>query len=301
MFTTLLFSSLAQAVFCQRSKSAFAATAQLYNQVAIIGDDDREIRQPGDISSRMEAAQARLWCLDKSVRLPSGKIPTKAQLKGNFVSNATIAFEDDMAVVNRHMFLNDDGKPNHQLSRCYIEHIKSAQIIPLTDIEYPALGTGKMQGFHRDFAVVRLGRKLENGSALREEDILIDSSPDIKEQVTVVSNYGLNMKSGNVEALTMTNCHRYGLYTLDGGVQSNVFATDCDSGHGSSGAQAYLRRKDGPKWFGIVSGETKKVKEGGAFSGATLSTGITKFDETIFAIADKMRSRGPAVRRSGSL
>lgn len=278
---------------CATHNSAFRAANQLTNEIAVIGPDDRDDRHLSDTTTNIEAAQGRIWCVDTFKAKP-GQVPTREQLKGNFVANATLAFDDDMAIVSRHMFIKANGKPNHSLSDCFFEHIASGSISPIKDVEYNRLisTTDKVAHSHQDFAVIKLNKKMQNGSAIKDEDILIDWDPDLDEKLTVVSNFAANNKSGRSDlALTITRCLRYAVGRLANKSATSVFATDCDTGGGSSAAQAYLFRNNAFKIIGIVTGEVKKAPEGGRFNPSTLSTGVVQFDRSIFELAEKIRGR----------
>ena len=290
--------SYASALPCFYHHDTSHAVDQMLHDIAIVGEDDREIRERGSLEEHLEAAQARIWCSDR-LKLKPGQVPTKQQFQGGWVSNATIAFQDDLAIVNRHNFLEPNGSRSTKTSFCFIEHIKTSEFIPIVDVEYPPQpNASKNMRPHRDFAVVRLGRKLENGTAVRSEDIIIDKQRDPNANVTVVSNYAKNNKTGRSnEAMTITTCKRKGMFGLADGSMSNVTTTDCDTGLGSSGAQAYLTIGRQKKLFGIVSGETKLDKEGGAYNSDRLQTSIVQFDSTLFESVEKIRARS-SIRNS---
>ncbi|WP_210213624.1 hypothetical protein, partial [Mesorhizobium sp. M2A.F.Ca.ET.039.01.1.1] len=69
-----------------------------------------------------------------------------------------------------------------------------------------------------------------------------------------------------------------GWYNFPDGSLSNVAATDCDTGYGSSGAQAYL----GNKVFGIIDGHFDKLPDGAELDVKKHATFITCFDGRIY-------------------
>lgn len=278
------------------NKSQFNATSDLYKQVAIIGSDDRKIRKPGDISIDLESAQGRIWCYKKA--LEKGKVPTRQELDrgGNFAGNATIAFEKDMAIVNRHNFVDaQDSSKTAKVTNCYFEHIKSGEIVQMMDAEFaPLTSKDPTDEINLDFAVVKLNTKIDSATPVMKEDILIETNEDLSAPIKVVSNYAHNNKDGNKYALTITSCTRAGRYDLPSGNLSNTYATDCDTGEGTSGATATLELNGQPKVFGIVSGETKKIPEGQIdvpMDPFALSTAITRFDSSIFDLYERLKNR----------
>lgn len=291
-FWNLIFlGGLANGASCYFTNQPFAEQTKMYDMIAVIGPDDRKDRNTQNTAHSLEAAQGRLYCPARLLKLKDGKLADRSQLIGSSVSNATIAFEDDIALVNRHMFIRkEDGKQYRNPKNCYVEHIPTGTFSAIVDSEWPAYIENSRNMFsHRDFALVRFGKRLNKGSALKDDTFLIEENPDIREKITVVSNYAENR--ANPESLTITSCQRFGLYKLADGSQSNVYGTDCDTGHGSSGGQAYLERDHASKMIGIVCGEVKKVPEGGQWNSKQLTTDITKFDSTLFEAAEALRSR----------
>lgn len=290
LWTLVLLGYGVMALPCNVANGPFKAQQSLFNTVAVIGPDDRRDRESGDLPENIEAAQARFWCPTAPLRLKAGRLADRNELVGAVISNATIAFEDDFALINRHPLIKENGQTGNNPKKCYIEHIKSGLFMPIIDAEYPAYKDhSKNMYTHQDIALVRLAQKLPPGSALKDDMFMIDENPNIQERVTVVSNWASNRT--NHESLTITECKRYGLYKLADGRQSNSFGTDCDTGGGSSAAQAYLFRDNRPKMFGIVSSEMKKVPEGGSWDAAKLSTRISKFDSSLFDSVAALRAR----------
>lgn len=282
---------------CSVRNTQIKDLGRLYQQVAIIEGDNRFLRTPGDVSRDIlvdiENAQARSYCLTRPY---TGKgVPNKAYLTSHarMTSNATLAFEGDMAIVNRHLFIDRKAHQLSNIKNCFLEHLASGEIVPMIDVEYPAFDPKGGETYsHRDFAVVKLAHIPHEASFLRTEDILIDNVKQAEVPIKVVSNYANNNSGGRgKEALTMTNCTRFGQYSLPNGEGSNTFGTDCDTGEGSSGAQAYLNVDGSPKLFGIVEGELVKVPQGGKFDPAKLSTMITAFDQTLFDSFERLKSR----------
>lgn len=280
----------ANAETCGLANPIFSAEKSLYKTIAVIGPDDRVERTSENTPGDIEKAQARLNCPLKPLSLQGGKLSDKNQLIGAAVANATIAFEDDMALVNRHDFIKEDGRPSRNFRSCYIEHIPSGTFIPIVDAQWPAYKDRSKNMFeHHDIAVVRFKQKLPKGTALNDGTFLIENNPNIREKVTVVSNFAENLP--NRRSLTITSCNRFGLYKLANDSQSNIYGTNCDTGQGSSGGQVYVERNGSPKMIGIVSSEVKTNPEGGAWDSKRLSTGIIKFDSTLFETVESMRAR----------
>ncbi|MBX3023098.1 MAG: hypothetical protein KF799_15590 [Bdellovibrionales bacterium] len=269
--------------------SQFKNVENLYHEVAIIGPDDREARSASSVAANIEAAQGRAYCL--KVPYKSG-VPTKEYLvKNGSAANATLSFENDIAIVSRHVFKNQDGSKNYGAANCYFEHVQSGEIIPFVDAAYPKFKAGDfLDWLDSDFAVVRLKSSPKRGKAIPEEDIIEDLEDDRDARVKVISNYARNSKGGK-EALTMTSCYRGGRYQFPDNSLSNVNATDCDTGLGSSGAQAYLEINGKPKWFGIISGEITKAPEGGEMDPRKLSTYLTRFDSRLFQAYQQLKQR----------
>lgn len=278
---------------CFLRRSEIADFGKLYHQVALIESDDRVLRSPGTVTADIEKAQARSCCFERP--FAGTGIPTKKYITshGRVTSNATLAFEGDMAIVNRHLFIDKKGHQVANVKNCYLEHIASGEIVQMTDVEYPTFDPKAAGTFsHQDFAVVKLAHTPKGASFLKREDIFIDKEKLANAQIKVVSNYAANNTQGRGnEALTMTNCSRFARYSLGTGEGSNSFATDCDTGKGSSGAQAYLQINQSPKFFGIVQGEYTKVPEGGKYDPLKLTTMITAFDQTLFESFERLKSR----------
>ncbi|MBX3020885.1 MAG: hypothetical protein KF799_04350 [Bdellovibrionales bacterium] len=276
-------------IICSSKVSQFEAPEDLVHKIAIIGKDDRKGRNSD--ASNLEKAQGRAYCVKKP--FPKGIVPTLAQIDsvGAVVSNAVVAFEDDMIIVNRHKFIKPDGGSKAKLQNCYFEHIASGEIIPLVDAEYTKQLPGKANSEHQDYAIVRLKTKPKGAHAIPEDMIIVDNEDDLSKPVTIISNYATNLSNRN--SLTMTTCKRYGRYGLTTGTASSIMATDCDTGDGSSGAQAYIEVNGRPKLFGIISGDIKSIPEGGSFDPNKLSTAISTFDNTLFESYQRLKQRQP--------
>lgn len=235
----------------------------------------------------LEAAQGRLWCLPKNFRLKKGQKVTKPLLKANAaVANATLAFDDDLVLVPKHAFRTHDGKDLNKLTWCYFEHVKSNEIISLADIEIPPQRTAaekKATSAHRDYALARLSRKVENGSAIAKDDIVIDRDWKTSENITVISNYNEGKKFKDPEVLTFAS--------FPDKSPSNVIATDCDTTGGSSGAEVFVRRNGRAKLIGLASGDAGHAPDGAPLDLGNHSTVITQFDESVFDVYNAIRAR----------
>lgn len=265
----------------------------LYQTVAIIGRDDRTERTQGEIAADLEAAQGRIWCNPQGTNSATRKTPSKAELRdGYLVSNATLFLDDETALVNRHMFLdNDSGTKTVDPKACYFEHIQSGEIIPIVDAEIAKYerDAKKISVHHNDFALVKLSRKPSGGGSVRREDVLINPEPTEPARLKVISNYASNLSSK--ESLTITTCDKLTPYRLENGSVANVFGSDCDTGKGSSAATGWTFQGQVPKLYGIVSGQTVKKPEGGEYSSKELNTIFTTFDDSIFELYDNLQGR----------
>ncbi|MBX3023097.1 MAG: hypothetical protein KF799_15585 [Bdellovibrionales bacterium] len=292
-FWYLAISTSALPILCNQKISQFEASQDLVHQIAIIGDDDRQTREPGMVANNIENAQGRAYCLNKPLSSKAGDIPSKEDIlkERPFIANATIAFEGDMVIVNRHMFLKDDGSRFAKIENCFFEHIASGQMVPMIDVEYPKMLAGKdpHDSGHRDVAIARLKFKPKNAAAVTKDMMTIDTNEDFSQPIKVISNYATNTKNRN--SLTMTTCKRYGVYNLSSGQPSTKVGTDCDTGDGSSGAQAYIEVQGQPKLFGIVSGHIVRKSEKGSFDAHKLSTVVTTFDESLFESYERLKER----------
>lgn len=276
---------------CMPRRSQFSDSNSLYHQVAIIGPDNREDRTPEAFGENVEAAQARVWCHRKGSK-PKGSKLNKSQvsLKNFSVSNATLAFEDGMAIVSRHIFVDEYGKQDKKFTDCFLELIKSGEIIRVEDAVYPEMKTGNTSFQYQDFAVVRLASAPKGGIPIKEKDIAINPGITPGEDLKVVSNVASNNKNGNIEALTMTTCQSHGRYKMNG-ARVPVHGTDCDTGDGSSGAQVYAQRDGQWKFAAVVSDDLTDAPAGGEFDPKRLSTIVTEFDDSLIESYNTLKSR----------
>lgn len=283
---------------CNRN-SQFEDVGSLYHEVAIIGSDDRAERNPGDLAANVEAAQGRIWCHHRGPTPKKNQAPPdKDHLRSNYsVVNAFLAFEDDMAVINRHTLVDALGKPRRNVKDCFFEHIQSGELIALTDSAYPPVepgsnveGTDKwnIKGHKDDIALVKLSRKPTGGRAILEREMNFNDIPDPSTRLKVVSNYAKN--TGDRESLTMTSCQAMGQYSFKG-APLNVYPSDCDTGEGSSGAQVYIEVNGQPKLTGIITGERKNVPEGGSHDPKDLTTIFTTFNGSLLKAYKELKNR----------
>lgn len=278
---------------CLEHNDFFSDLKQLSHQTALIGPDDRQVRNGVNTPMDIESAQIRFFCPTKALRTKG--LPTRAMLiASSFTFNGTMAFDGETAIVPRHAFIQRDGKQIAKPQNCYVEHLATGEIIKASDGEWPAYQAGVDLGaYHdRDFAVVRLGRKLRTNSHLSKDDIHIDFSRNLASNIQIVSNFGRIPEGKHEEqALTITNCKRYGFYRFESRAESNAAATDCDTGQGSSGSGAYMSFESRPKLIGLVSGEITKSAPGGNFNAANLSTIVAHFDRSLFEAYDRLQAR----------
>lgn len=287
-----IFSSASALPPCLLKNSQTREISSLYKEVALIESDNRALRNSGDISDEIEKSQGRIFCLNKKY-LKKG-VPSKQYMNshGRSIANATLAFQADMAIVSRHLFINEDGSNKIGARNCYLEHISSGAIVKIDDVEFPDYDPKKPETFNdQDFAVVKLSQAPLGGGFIRGDNIIIDKDPELLRPIKVVSNYATNNSQGRGnEALTMTDCQRILQYSFSTGQPSNMYGTDCDTGDGSSGAQAYLKVEDKLKMFGIVSGDIKDLKDGGKFDPNALTTIVSGFDNTLFDSVKKLKN-----------
>ncbi|NJM09533.1 MAG: hypothetical protein HC883_01135, partial [Bdellovibrionaceae bacterium] len=135
-------------------------------------------------------------------------------------------FDEDIALVNRHLFVSKDGSRKAKVNNCYFEHVQSGEIIPVVDVEFrPYRPDGVISSFFdEDFALVRLAWKPSRGHAIPADLIEVDGIRESGEKLLIFSNYAGNLKS-TPEALTMTTCFTYGRFNLKSGDLSRVYST----------------------------------------------------------------------------
>lgn len=261
---------------------------------AVINSDDRRIRDTvGAEFEPFEAAQGRLWCATYA------KIPRKTPTKSLFVGggfgseNATLFLDKDLILVNRHAFMGPAAIANKQLNNCWFEHIQTGQIIPLTKkVAYLApTGDSFVEGSIRDIAIARLKHEVSGGAPIEFKDLAINVPPDAGRPMFVLSNYAADFEPRT--ALTITTCQVRTLLSFHGQPIFTV-ATDCDSGSGSSGAQAYIHTPDGQlKLYGLITGEIKNSKNGSDYDPRNLSTLIVTFESYIMDLYHQVRATVP--------
>lgn len=165
--------SYSKAVNCPPVTGQYRDLFNLKHDVALIGNDDRVERTSQNTPAHIENAQARCYCVDTAMFNNPAKPPTRDQLiqanagKGN----ATIAFEDDVAIVPRHFFLKKDGLPDYKPTNCFIEHVKTGEIIQVVRAAWPALQKekGRMAYFDRDLPLYDLGRNFRRAHGWAEK------------------------------------------------------------------------------------------------------------------------------------
>lgn len=181
-------------------------------KVARIFEEDRVLRTPGMIPPDRERAQGRILCVPK---VPKGSTPNKAAiLKQRYqVANAFLAFEDDVAIVNRHNFMDERGRETFKVTNCFFEHMESGDLVRFVKAEStPQPTTGKSADINNeDVAVVELERvpgfgTPQVGKSIPVEDIEIDADLGGR-SLQVVSNFANNLPTGLApDAKTFTSC-----------------------------------------------------------------------------------------------
>lgn len=263
--------------------------------VALIGSDDRQQRMPGDAK---EEAQGRAWCYDSGPSVKIGRAPSKRRLQsGGFaVANATLAFESNVAVVNRHLFKDALGNDIYGPEKCYFEHILSGVIIAITAVEFPQVEPdsfirGSLLPNARyqsgDFAVVRLASTPSNSAFLTKDEIVTGAKLQKNTELKVVSNYAFNRQKKAQR--TKVLCRRERFFNLDG-MRSNVYSTSCDTGSGSSGSQVYAKLDGQWKWVGVIVGENER-KSGSSYEVNFQETVLTVFDDRLIEAYERLQSR----------
>ncbi|RWX63148.1 hypothetical protein [Mesorhizobium sp. M2A.F.Ca.ET.039.01.1.1] len=270
----------------------------LYQQATLVGTEGRQERDPNQ-NPELEKAQGRAYCLLTPPK--KGRAPSTDFIKTHgTISNAVLALKEDVIILSRHKFVERDGKtPSVNYRNCYFEHIQSGEMIPFTDVEYPpnpgyrkknSKSENAIWDFNDDIAVARLMRAPAGGKAIPRKNITLERN--ISTSITIISNYADNFEGHPNDALTTTTCNWVGWYNLPGGSLSNVAATDCDSGRGSSGAQAYATTPfyADKKLFGMIPGDTVELPDGAQLDVKKHVTYITRFGR-LDEIYEKLESR----------
>lgn len=291
-----LYQPYCYATQCGPHCGQFRELQSLKHNTSLIGNDDRVLRDRQNTPINLEGAQARVYCLGSRLKGNASKTPRRDDLLSAkpTICNATVAFDDDVAIVPRHLFLDDKGNQIASPKNCYLEQASTGKIVQLTSGEWPPLepGSDSAKIDHHDFAVVKLSQKLSIGSRIGRDDIHIAKDRSGRPNVQIISNYGrIEGSSLNNFALTITNCSRFLFYKAKDQTSTNAAATDCDTGAGSSGSGAYFSVESRPKMFGLVSGDVKIAPQGGSFNPGTLSTIVTQFDESLFEAYDRLNAK----------
>lgn len=261
-------------------------------KVARIFEEDRLVRVPGTIPPERERALGRVWCVVKA--FPKGSTPTKATIlaRTHWVATAFLAFDDDVAVVSRHIFLDEFGSQINKVSNCFFEHLESGDIVPFVRTEsapHPKMGRGIPEQ-NEDVAVVKLARVPGTGTdhvgmAIPIEGVEIDADLGGR-PLEVVSNYANNLPPGMApDTKTITSCEVITRNVWNSGKLSHSWGTYCDTGAGSSGSPVFSSQFGKTKLVGVVAGESSngRAHDGEWFDPDKDATYIITFDQSLLA------------------
>lgn len=184
----------------------------LFHDVALVTKENRNPRKKADskafTSFSLESVQGRFWCQVLGNPPPEGYLPTKSELTNNYnVENATVAFEDNVILLNRHMFLDPNGQTKAKPENCFFEHISSGKLYRASpNVANKPLNyqDGKVVDVREDdIALVRLSKRIPGVSPIQAKDMVIDSPHPNGTPLTVVSNYAQNSPTGNPKLLRL--------------------------------------------------------------------------------------------------
>ena len=186
----------------------------LIEKAALVTKENREIRTKentqefADAGIDLEGIQGRFWCLKKN-RPPirPNETPAKARFFKDYRwGNATVVFNDDVVLLNRHMFTDENGQTKSGSENCFFEHIASGSIIRASkNVEFPphVWHDGKIENkAYDDTAVVKLAKFVPNVRPLQIKDMAINVSTESADLI-IVSNYAENSPFKSKKALTI--------------------------------------------------------------------------------------------------
>jgi hypothetical protein len=272
-------------------------TVSLIHRAAIVDTDNRQVRTLENTQAfkliDLEGLQGRIWCRMNGLDTPQKK-PTKIALRGYYtVANAGIVFENDIILVNRHNFVNEDGTVKFRSSGCYYEEVGTGQLIKLTSkVVFPNyVPDGRHISYlNGDFALVRLEEKVPSSTPLELAGMIINSSRRGQIALTIIANAADNNKNGESLLQTIAICKAITSLNISR-TKTRLVGTNCATGLGSSGAQVYAMDPSGnPKFFGVVVGEIKDNVEGSGYVPLKLSTIIETFDDSLPALYAKLKA-----------
>ena len=269
----------------------------LTEKIAIVDTDNREIRTPENTkafkSIDLEGNQGLIWCRKNGLDTPS-KDPTKVALLGYYAfANATMVFENNIILVNRHNFVSEDGAVKYKPTSCYYQYIQTGQLVKLTSkIAFPNYTPdGKHISYlNGDIALARLQEKIIFSTPLQLGDMIVSAPRSYQPDLTIIANAANNNKNGDSLSQTIAHC-KWKTSLNIGENTTRLVATNCATGLGSSGSQVYVIDSTvHPKLFGVVAGEIKDNAEGSGYVPLKLSTIIETFDDSLPALYVKLKS-----------
>lgn len=270
---------------CAPRNSQLARTLDLTEKAALVTKENRRSRRQTDIGKH-EGAQGRVWCFSEKNpnRLKSWHSSKNLETVVDSVSNGSLFFEGDVAVVNRHLFKDAEGNEVYKPENCYFEHIQSGKLIRGTRlVKYNFSPIRERADVVRsdsdDLALWRLSQVVDEATPVPLEDILIDQHRS-SGQLEVAANYAFNAPGGQRRSLTMASCSIGNTIALPEG-ESRVVVTDCNTGGGSSGALVYLLENGQKKVFGVVYGEHAKKAPGSGYDYLKQDTLVVRFGSNL--------------------
>jgi hypothetical protein len=301
-----LISDKAYAV-CAPRNVHFSELVNFFDRTALVTPENRQLRRPNDLGDD-ESIQGRVWCVTENESARFKGIPSKSELKaakarsGN-VGNATLHFEDDVVVVNRHLFVEMDGAPKFKPENCFFEHIVSEEIIAGTKyvsyLPYSPHSNGQPDyvGYYStDVAVWRLSKKPDASVKLIDRTrYVMDEKKEIK-TLSVAANYADNFRprgsrSIQKESLTISSCESIeNVYQY--GRPTTIVYTNCNTGLGTSGALVYSSEGGTRKPVGIVVSHHNDRGPGTGYVKNEQDTLVMRFDSRLLELYRNLPQNG---------
>lgn len=263
--------------------------------VALVTPESRVKRTTGTLGY-LEDTQGRIWCFSKS-KLPPTNSPTESYAKKNWysIANASLAFEGNIVLLNKHAFFDDHDKIETPPENCFFEHLATGEFIRGTkDLAYPfvreTLEHRDLNRTENDVALWRIERAPSKPdlTVLREKDLLIDWEPPYYTPLIVVSNYAENAPKDKFDK-TVTNCFARHPMVDKHGFLAYEFKSDCNTGKGSSGSLVFTDDGGPRKLVGMVRGESTRKKPGSGYDVDKLQTSIVRFQKNILDLYDQLK------------
>lgn len=267
-----------------------------YEQATLVTKDDRVKRTPYSLG-RLEESQGRIWCFQPK-KLPPTNSPSASYVLKNWysVANASLILENDIVLLNRHAFTDENAKFDVKPENCFFEHLATGEFIRGTKkLVYPFvrdnLDRRDVNRTENDVALWRLehGPSKSDLRILVKDDVLLEHDPKYYEPLTVVSNYAENLPPNQKLDSTITYCQAMHGISDKHGLTAYEFKTDCNTGHGSSGSLVFTEVMGSRKLIGIIRGETTKTKPGSGYDVDKLHTSVLRFQQNFFDLYDELK------------